>query len=94
MKLETKRLLLFGVLITMTTSLYVTFLGTWLTYGIRPGFLSQWLRGVPRAYLVVLPYILLMGPLVQRLVHRLLPAPPAPQADAPIQRQLGNEAGA
>ncbi|MBC8082543.1 MAG: DUF2798 domain-containing protein [Hymenobacter sp.] len=73
MTLETKRLLLFGVLITFTTSLYVTFLGTWLSYGMRPGFLAKWLAAVPRAYLVVLPYTLLMGPLVQRLVRRLLP---------------------
>ena len=57
MKLETKRLLLFEVLITMTTSLYVTFLGTYLSYGFRPGFLAKWLGSVPRAYLVVLPYI-------------------------------------
>lgn len=77
MKLETKRLLLFGVLITMTTSLYVTFLGTYLTYGFQSGFLAKWLGSVPRAYVVVLPYILLMGPLVQRLVRRLLPEPPA-----------------
>lgn len=77
MQLETKRLLLFGVLITMTASLYVTFLSTCLTYGFRPGFLAMWLGSVPRAYVVVLPYLLLMGPLVQRLVRRLLPDLPA-----------------
>jgi hypothetical protein len=50
----------------------VTFLGTGLKQGFfTDGFWVNWLTLMPKAYIIVLPFILITGPLVRRLVDRI-----------------------
>ena len=72
MSREYKKLALFGIIIAVFTSTYVTFLGTGLRQGFfTNGFWGNWLKLIPRAYIVVLPFILVTGPLVRKLVDRI-----------------------
>lgn len=72
MNREFKKLVLFGMIITVFTSAYVTFLGTGMQQGFfTENFWSNWLKVIPKAYIVVLPFILVSGPLVRKLVDVL-----------------------
>lgn len=72
MNREFKKLALFGIIIAVFTSTYVTFLGTGLKQGFfTDGFWINWLKLIPKAYIIVLPFILITGPLVRRLVDRI-----------------------
>lgn len=56
----------------MFTSTYVTFLGTGMKQGFfTAGFFINWLKLIPMAYIIVLPFILITGPLVRRIVDRI-----------------------
>jgi hypothetical protein len=69
MNREFKKLVLFGIIIAVFTTTYVTFLGTGLKQGFfTNGFFSNWMKLIPRAYLAVLPFILITGPLIRKLV--------------------------
>jgi hypothetical protein len=66
---EFKKLAVFGLIISLLTSTYVSFLGTIIRQGFgTENFVRNWLILVPKAYLVVLPFVLITGPLVRRLV--------------------------
>jgi hypothetical protein len=72
MKRELKKLMAFGAIIAVFTSAYVTFLGTGLKQGFfTDGFWLNWLKLIPQAYFIVLPFILITGPLVRKLVDRI-----------------------
>jgi hypothetical protein len=72
MNRELKKLATFGALIAIFTSAYVTFLSTGLQQGFfTDGFLVNWLKLLPKAYIIVLPFILITGPLVRKLVDRI-----------------------
>ncbi len=72
MSKEFKKLAVFGLIISLLTSTYVTFLGTILRQGFGTGnFMYNWLSLVPKAYLAVLPFVLITGPLVRRFVDWL-----------------------
>lgn len=72
MSRELKKLALFGIIIAVFTSAYVTFLGTGLKQGFfTHGFWLNWLRLIPKAYIIILPFILITGPLVRKLVDRI-----------------------
>jgi len=67
-----KKLAAFGLIIGVFTSSYVTFLGT----GVKQGFFTEnffpnWISLIPKAYIVVTPFILLTGPIVRKLVDKL-----------------------
>jgi hypothetical protein len=72
MSKEFKKLAAFGLIISLLTSTYVTFLGTILRQGFgTDNFMYNWLSLVPKAYLAVLPFVLITGPLVRRFVDWL-----------------------
>jgi hypothetical protein len=72
MSLEFKKLIAFGVVISLLTSTYVTFLATVLKQGfMTANFFSNWAGLIPKAYLVVLPFVLITGPLVRRFVDKI-----------------------
>lgn len=67
-----KKLAAFGLIIGVFTSTYVTFLGT----GVKQVFFTEnfyinWFSLIPKAYIVVTPFILITGPIVKKLVDRL-----------------------
>jgi lipopolysaccharide export LptBFGC system permease protein LptF len=69
MTTEFKKLILFGVLISFMTSAYVSLLNTFAKYGLNSDhFVLHWLSLIPKTYLLVLPFVLLGGPLVRKLV--------------------------
>jgi hypothetical protein len=72
MNREFKKLAVFGIIIAAFTSSYVSFLGTGLRQGFfTHGFWINWLQLIPKAYMIVLPFILITGPLVRKLVDRI-----------------------
>jgi hypothetical protein len=72
MSRELKKLALFGVIISLLTSAYVTFLQTGLKRGFfTDGFWANWLNIMPKAYIILLPFILITGPLIRKLVDRI-----------------------
>jgi len=69
MSRELKKLALFGIIIALFTSTYATFLQTGLKQGFfTDGFWINWLRIIPKAYLALLPFILITGPLARKIV--------------------------
>ncbi len=72
MSRELKKLALFGIIIAVLTSAYVTFLRTGLKQGFfTDSFWINWLRLIPKAYIIILPFILITGPIVRKLVDRI-----------------------
>lgn len=72
MSTEFKKLVVFGFIISLLTSTYITFLGTILKQGFgTKDFIYNWLSLIPKAYIVVLPFVLVTGALVKRLVDWL-----------------------
>ena len=71
-KTETKKLIAFGVIISLFTSVYTTFLGTAIKQGFfTEDFFFNWLRLLPKAYFAILPFVLITGPLTRNLVDRI-----------------------
>ncbi len=72
MSTEFKKLAVFGLIISLLTSTYVSFLGTLVRQGFATeNFVYNWLSLVPKAYPAVLPFVLVIGPLVRRFVEWL-----------------------
>ncbi|GHN02145.1 hypothetical protein WSM22_36340 [Cytophagales bacterium WSM2-2] len=72
MNIELKKLAVFGIIMAVFTSAYVAFLGTGMKQGFfTDSFIVNWLLAIPKAYIVVLPFILITGPMVRRLVDRI-----------------------
>lgn len=72
MKTEFKKSIVSGVIISFLTSAYAAFLKTIMTQDFSTDhFLVNWLRQIPLIYLFILPFVLIMGPLVRALVDRL-----------------------
>lgn len=73
MKTELKKLILFGILISFMTSAYVSLISTVAKQGFMSDhFFTHWLSLIPKTYLLVLPFVLITGPLVRKLVDRLI----------------------
>lgn len=69
---ESKKQVVFAVIISFLTSAYAAFLKTTLQQGFYTDhFLGNWLRQIPQIYLLILPFVLLVGPVVRALVERL-----------------------
>lgn len=69
MTTEFKKLLAFGIIISLLTSTYVTFLGTITKEGLYSDqFIIHWIVQIPKTYLFVLPFVLITGPLVRRAI--------------------------
>lgn len=72
MKPELKKLIVFGVIITFFTSTYASFLNTIAKQGFLTGdFLVNWLSMIPKTYLLLLPFVLIMGRITSALVERM-----------------------
>ena len=72
MKPELKKLIVFGVIITLFTSAYATFLNTVMKQGFfTDDFLVNWLSLIPKTYLLLLPFVLITGRLTSALVERM-----------------------
>jgi hypothetical protein len=69
MTTEFKKLLAFGIIISLLTSTYVTFLGAVLKQGLfSEHFFINWFSQIPKTYLFVLPFVLTTGPLVRKAI--------------------------
>jgi len=69
MTTEFKKLLAFGIIISLLTSTYVTLLGTIVRQGLFTNhFMVNWMVQIPKTYIFVLPFVLLTGPLVRKVV--------------------------
>lgn len=69
MKLPTKaKPVLFALLMASVTVSVVSFVLIWLNAGFVAGFVWIWLKSFAVAYVIVVPFILVVGPLVQRFV--------------------------
>lgn len=60
--------IVFALLMASVTVSVVTFVLIAMNFGLGPGFLRIWLKSFAVAYVIVVPFILLVGPLVQRFV--------------------------
>ncbi|RYF93234.1 MAG: DUF2798 domain-containing protein [Chitinophagaceae bacterium] len=70
MKPEFKKLIVFGVIISFFTSAYAAFLNTIMKQGaFTDHFYSNWLSSIPKTYLLLLPFVLITGPLTRALVE-------------------------
>ena len=72
MKTEFKKRIVFTVILALVTSTYAAFLNTVMKQGfLTDHFLINWLRLVPRTFLFVFPFVLIMGPVIKALVDRM-----------------------
>lgn len=72
MKTEIKKLIVFGVIIAFFTSAYTAFLNTIMKQGLLTDhFFINWLRLIPKTYLLLLPFVLITGPVIKALVERM-----------------------
>ena len=72
MKTEFKKRIVFTIMLAILTSTYAAFLNTLMKQGfLTDHFLINWLRLVPRTFLFVFPFILIMGPVIKALVDRM-----------------------
>ena len=72
MKTEIKKLIVFGVIIAFFTSAYAAFLNTLMKQGfLTDHFFVNWLSLIPRTYLLLLPFVLVTGPIIRALVDRM-----------------------
>jgi hypothetical protein len=69
MTTEFKKLLAFGIIISLLTSTYVSFPGTMARQGLfAQHFILNWIVQIPKTYLFVLPFVLLTGPLARKVI--------------------------
>jgi hypothetical protein len=73
MKTELKQKIAFALLMGIVTTGVISFTLISINIGYTPLFLKIWLRSWLMAYIVVIPAILVIGPKIQLLVHRLIP---------------------
>lgn len=72
MKREFTKLIVFGALVTFFTSLYTAFLTTVMKQGfLSDRFFINWVILIPRTYVLLLPFVLIVGPLVRAWVEKL-----------------------
>jgi hypothetical protein len=72
MKPELKKLIVFGLIITIFTTAYATFLNTVMKQGFfTDNFFVNWLTLIPRTYLLFLPFVLITGRITSALVERI-----------------------
>jgi Zn-dependent protease with chaperone function len=71
-----KRKIAFAMLMGIITTGIISFTLIGINLGFSERFLATWLKSWMLGYLVVVPAILIIGPLVQKLVDRIFDAPP------------------
>ncbi|MCD9016481.1 DUF2798 domain-containing protein [Parachryseolinea silvisoli] len=73
MKTELKQKIAFALLMGIVTTGVISFTLISINVGFTERFWQIWLRSWVMAYIVVIPAILIIGPRIQVLVHRLIP---------------------
>lgn len=72
MKTAIKKVIVFGLIITFFTSGYAAFLNTIMKQGfLTDHFFVNWLSLIPGTYLLLLPFVLITGPVTRALVDRI-----------------------
>jgi hypothetical protein len=72
MKRELKKLVVFGMIITLFTSAYTAFLNTVMKQGFSSDhFFINWLSLIPKTYLLLLPFVLITGRITSIWVNRM-----------------------
>ncbi|MFL5752772.1 MAG: DUF2798 domain-containing protein [Bacteroidia bacterium] len=67
-----KNKIVFALIMGIVTTGIISFTLISINIGFSEKFLKIWLRSWGMAYLVVIPAILIIGPVIQRLVDKLL----------------------
>ena len=71
MKIESKKAVVTRVIISFFTSAYAAFLNVQMREGfLKDHFFTDWLKLMPKFYLFLLPYVLIMGPITEILVNK------------------------
>jgi hypothetical protein len=68
-----KQKIAFALIMGIVTTGIISFTLISINIGFTEKFLYIWLRSWAMAYIVVIPAILIIGPLVQKLVNRMVP---------------------
>jgi nitrogen fixation/metabolism regulation signal transduction histidine kinase len=63
----TRQNLLMILIMTLLIGLILSGVFTWQAHGLTTGFLSAWLGRFASTYIIVLPTVLIVAPLAQRL---------------------------
>lgn len=72
MKTEIRKVIVFGVIIAFFTSAYAALLNTIMKQGfLTDHFFINWLSLIPKTYLLLLPFVLITGPVIRALVDRM-----------------------
>jgi len=66
-----KQKVVFALIMGGITTAIISFTLIYINIGLTEGFLSIWLKSWAIAYSIIIPAILIIGPLVQRFVNRL-----------------------
>ena len=64
--------ILFAIIMALFTTSLVTGVVLVVNLGFQPGFFRIWGLSFLLAYIIVVPFILIVGPLVQRLVDVII----------------------
>lgn len=72
MTIEKKRKILFALLMGIITTGIISFVLLAINLGFAEGFVASWLRSWGIAYVIVIPAILVIGPLLQAKIDQLL----------------------
>jgi len=73
MKTETKQRIAFALSMGVITTGIISFSVISINLGFPEGFIFLWLRSWGVAYGVVIPAILFIGPIIQKMVQRYIP---------------------
>jgi len=68
-----KNKIAFAMIMGVVTTGIISFTLISMNVGFIPGFLKIWLRSWAMAYVVVIPAILIIAPVIQRRVDRIFP---------------------
>ncbi len=68
-----KQKIAFALLMGIVTTGMISFVLVFLNLGWPPSHLDAWLKSWAIAYLIVIPAIQLISPVVEKLVHLLVP---------------------
>ncbi len=72
MKESFKKLIVFALIISFFSTAYATFLGTVMKQGfLTDHFLRNWLTLIPKTYLFIFPFVLIMGSVVRAWVDKM-----------------------
>ena len=54
----------------LVTSTSMSFVGLAVNYGFQPDFVARWLKSAAMSYVVIVPLLMIVVPLIQRIIMR------------------------